>query len=81
MPTPTVATLPDRPRLDYELAADVVARMLDTAARVPAEVAVDRVGALSVFLADADLLSRIIARGCDHGDLEEIVDRLWMVAR
>ncbi len=70
------------PPLDRDLAADIVARMLATADEVRSEMATDRVGWLSLFLADAHLLGEVIARcGCSHEDQVEIAGRLWMVAR
>ncbi len=81
MPSSTVQARPDAPPMDYETAADVVARMLATADDVRAEVSTGQVGYLSLLLADANLLARVTGGGWARADLEEIVDRLWMVTR
>lgn len=81
MTDPTVPTRPDRPQLDHDLAADVVARMLELADRVRPEVAEGEVGGLSLFLADANLLGRVVAGGWDRADLAELAGRLSAVVR
>lgn len=81
MPRSTVHARPDAPPMDYELAADVVARMLATADDVRVEVSTGRVGYLSLLLADANLLARVTGGDWARADLEEIAGRLWMVAR
>jgi hypothetical protein len=62
--------------LNHRLAAEVVARMLDTAERVRTEVATENVGWLSLFPADAHLLGGVIGAGCSREDQEAIRDRL-----
>ena len=68
------------PPIDHDLAADVVARLLDTGERVRADLAEGRIANLASFLVDAAALTRLTDWWLVD-DLEEIVGRLWMVAR
>lgn len=89
----TAVTL-DRPRegvADVEMVADTVARMLDTGQRITAGPPECRTGWLSLLLADARLLARLVPAVRAWVDdpavddrlgqqmLEEVADRLWML--
>ncbi len=80
MPTPTVATRPDAPPMDYETGADVVAQVLHLADEVRADLVEGGVASLATLLVTTASLGRLTA-GWQVDDLEEIAGRLWMVAR
>ncbi len=81
MPDTTVQARPDAPPMDYEMAADVLARMLETADDARRDLAEGGWGLLSLFLADAALLAQVTSSGWGRDDLEALAGRLWMVAR
>lgn len=89
-------TTVDRPRdgtPDLEAVADTIARMLDTGDRITAGPPQCRAGWVSLFLADARLLARMVPavrawvddpdedRQIGQQLLEDVAGRLWMVGR
>ncbi len=79
MPRSTVQARFDAPPMDYEEVADVVAQVLHLADDVRAEL-VEGVASLARLVATTASVGRLTA-GWKVDDLEEIADRLWMVAR
>ncbi len=78
MPSSTVQARPVAPPMDYEVVADVVARMLYTADDARRDLAEGGWGPLSLFLADAALLARVTSSGWGRDDLEALAGRLCL---
>lgn len=75
MTHPTLQTRPDR----YDVAADIVARIVDTVDRLVTDPPERRPDTVATLVAEASLLTQTLGgrnsvRGC-----EEIADRLWML--
>lgn len=77
--TLTTVDLGQDRHIDLNLAADVIARMLDIGDHITAESHEQRASWVSAYLADTCLLARVIGSTHGRADHEEIADRLWMV--
>ncbi len=77
--TLTTVDLGQDRHIDLNLAADVIARMLDIGDHITAGPHEQRASWVSAYLADTCLLARVIGSTHGRADHEEIADRLWMV--